>query len=92
MYRDILKNPLTADEICSLANSAGMSVLSLVNSRSQSFKDLRIDEASLTESEAADLMSRHPKTMKRPLLADGKRLVVGFDRQAMEKLLAKDAS
>lgn len=41
----------------------------------------------LSEQEAAELLSANPKAMFRPLLTNGTRLVVGFNREEMELLL-----
>ncbi len=86
-YRDIVKEPPTVDELFDLAGRGGISVTGLINPRSQGLKKLKVSLGRLSEQEAAELLSRNPKVMFRPLLTDGKRLVVGFNPEQMEKLI-----
>lgn len=75
------------DELFALAERGGISVTGLINPRSQGLKKLKVNLGRLSEREAAELLSRNPKVMYRPLLTDGKRLVVGFNPEQMEKLI-----
>ncbi|HOL16342.1 MAG TPA: ArsC/Spx/MgsR family protein [Bacillota bacterium] len=86
-YRDILKESPTVEELFDLAGRGGISVTGLVNPRSRELKKLKVSLDHLLEREAAELLSRNPKVMYRPLLTDGKRLVVGFKPEQMEKLI-----
>lgn len=86
-YRDIVKEPPTVDELFDLAGRGGISVTGLVNPRSQGLKKLKVSFGHLSERDAAELLSRNPKIIYRPLLTDGKQLVVGFKPEQMEKLI-----
>ncbi len=75
------------DELFELAARGGINVSQLVNKGSKTYKDLKITLEDLSEKETAELLSSNPKALIRPLLTDGKRLVVGFKPDLMEELL-----
>jgi regulatory protein spx len=62
-------------------------VAGLVNPKSQGLKKLNVNPGSLSDQEAADLLNKNPKVMFRPLLTDGRSLVLGFKPEQMEKLI-----
>ncbi len=86
-YRDIVKEPPTVEELFELARRGGTPVSGLVNPKSQGLKKLGVDFLSLSDQEAAELLSTNPKIMYRPLLTDGTTLTVGFKPELMEKLI-----
>ncbi len=71
----------------SLAALAGTDAVGLVNPRSITFKRLKLDPASLSPEQAAELISQHPTLMIRPVLSDGKQATLGYNQEAMSKLL-----
>lgn len=44
-------------------------------------------ESPPARKEAIALMSRHPNLIRRPILVNGNRLVLGFDPEEMKKIL-----
>ena len=84
---DILKKPPTVKELFELAGLGGIPVKDLVNPKSRAYRELGIDASGFTESEAAEYLAANPKAIHRPLLTDGKTLVVGFDPVKMETIL-----
>jgi len=59
---------------------------SLLATRSQAFKDLGIDIEDMKLSELLRLMSDNPKLLRRPIITDGKQLVIGYDKPGLETL------
>lgn len=59
----------------------------LLNKRSKTYRDLKINAKDLSENEMAEILSAHPKAMFRPLLTDGEKLVIGFKPEQMEAML-----
>ena len=59
----------------------GRPAQSIFSARSPTAKQLGLDEQMLA------LMAEHPAIIRRPLLAQGGDLVVGFDREAYEERL-----
>jgi len=70
---------LQQEELIELASRGGTSINGLLNPASKGFKDLKLDLNSITDSEAAELINKNPKIMRRPLLTDQKKLVAGFN-------------
>lgn len=86
-YRDIVKNPPTAAELFELAGLDGIKVNDLLNEKSTNYKQAKINAKNMSEQEIAEFLAANPKAMYRPLLTDGKKLVVGFQPEQMETIL-----
>jgi Spx/MgsR family transcriptional regulator len=84
--RDLFKQPLNAAEIRALAALHPDSVRGLLSTRSTQIKALGLDTRQVSDAELVTLMAREPRLLRRPLVVDGKRLVIGFDREALESL------
>jgi regulatory protein spx len=84
--RDLFKQPLTADEIRKLARLAPGGVRGLLSTRSTQVKALGLDRDGVTDAELVAAMAREPRLLRRPLLVDGRRLVIGFDQKAYAEL------
>lgn len=55
----------------------------LVNTRSATWRGLSDEERA---AEPLELLARHPALMKRPLIVDGERMYLGWDRDARDAL------
>jgi len=86
-YRDIIKNPLQADELKELAQLGGFTVKELLNPGSKGFRDLKLDMNNISDPDAVRLIGEKPKIMRRPLLSDGKKLVLGFKAGQYDEFL-----
>jgi regulatory protein spx len=84
--RDLFKEPLSADEIRKLARLAPGGVRGLLSTRTAQLRELGLDREGVTNAELVAAMAREPRLLRRPLLTDGRRLVIGFDREAYEHL------
>lgn len=84
--RDLFKEPLSQDEIRRLARLAPGGVRGLLSVRSPQVKALGLDRRQRSDEELIALMTKEPRLLRRPLLHDGRRLIVGFDRAAYAKL------
>ncbi|AZB43607.1 Spx/MgsR family RNA polymerase-binding regulatory protein [Bacillus sp. FJAT-42376] len=58
----------------------------ILATRSQTFKELDLDIEDMNLSSLLKLLSDEPKLLRRPILTDGKKLVVGYNPQALSKL------
>lgn len=76
--RDIVKEPLSYDELKDLAKHKGVSVVDLINPRSRNLKQLNVDLNILSEEDALKLLKENPKIMYRPILKDEDDLIIGF--------------
>ncbi len=86
-YRDLVKEPPDAAELLQLARLGGISVTDLLNEKSKTYKEMKINVKNLSEREVAEFLSANPKAIYRPLLTDGKRLVIGFNPEQIEEIL-----
>lgn len=81
-FRDVRKEPLSDAEIAAFDEAFGAA---LVNRRSTTWRDM-------TEAERADdagqLLRRYPTLMKRPVVSDGERMTLGWDRTAQSVWIA----
>lgn len=59
----------------------------MLNPRSKALKNSGLDPAKASSREAAELITKNPRVLYRPLLTEGKNLVIGFNPEEMEKLL-----
>lgn len=82
--RHIFKDAPTVDELMQLLAISEEGVDSLLATRSQAFKQVDVDVEDLKLSELLKLMSENPKLLKRPILTDGKEVIVGYDKVSIE--------
>jgi arsenate reductase len=83
--RDYAKNPLSRVELEELFR--GRDARDFINSKSPAFKTLGLKGKTLTADRAIALMVREPNLIKRPLVIAGKKLIAGFDREALREAL-----
>ena len=86
-YRNIVKEPLTAEELTQLAELANRPVIEIVNTRSPSYR--RLKEKPTEAQQAIDLIRGNPKVMIRPALATAKGATFGFDKDAFQELVTE---
>jgi arsenate reductase-like glutaredoxin family protein len=84
--RDYAKKPLTADELRDIFG--GHEPRDFLNPKSPAFKATGLDASKLSAEQAIKLMAEEPRVIKRPLTVAGKRLVAGFDKEALRKAFA----
>ncbi len=84
--RDIVRQPLSREEIAALAARAG-GAPALFSWKSPSARPLALDRATVDAARLLDLMAGEPRLIRRPLvLVDGE-LIVGGDVKALARLL-----
>lgn len=82
----------TAEEITALARHLPGGVRDLLSTRTSRLKELSLDPARLTDAEITELLTKEPKLLRRPILTDGERVIVGLDRAAMTALAEADGA
>jgi Spx/MgsR family transcriptional regulator len=58
-----------------------------LNFRNEIYRERRMKDKPPSRSEALRLMARHPNLIRRPIVARGKKLALGFDEEALRKVL-----
>jgi len=66
-----------------LAQLAPGGVESLVSKRSRRYRELGLAGKSLDDEAWLQLLSREPMMLRRPLVTDGRRLVIGYDADGL---------
>lgn len=84
--RDIFRQPLTEAEIGRILDRVPLQLL--VSAKSPQYRALQVKPDGLSRDEAISLLAREPRLLRRPIVEVGDRLIVGFDRQAFEDLVA----
>ncbi|HBW37921.1 MAG TPA: hypothetical protein DEF89_22670 [Desulfosporosinus sp.] len=77
-YRNIVKSPLSVEELTDLANLGGIPVQSLLNKKSKTYKELGKELEEYNESAVASFLSSNPKAIIRPLVVRNSELIIGF--------------
>lgn len=86
--RHIWNRPPSRTELATFAAALPNGAVDLLSRRSTRYRELGLGPASEPGGEALiDLLAREPRLLRRPIVSDGRRVVVGFDRQALIKLL-----
>ena len=63
--------------------------LPFLNARNKLYREMGMKENPPSRTQALKLMSENPNLIKRPLTIVGKRIVLGFDEQALDELTSK---
>ncbi|MFS8641385.1 MAG: arsenate reductase [Symbiobacteriaceae bacterium] len=74
--------PPTREELAALARLLG-SPEPLLSRRSTRFRELQPDQEQLQGDRLLDLLAAEPKLLRRPIITDGRRVVVGYDEAAL---------
>lgn len=89
----IVEQPPTAAELKRMLGylkAAGKSFKNLFNTSGEQYRALKIGDkikAGMTEEEAIALLAKNGKLVKRPFILTGKGGVVGFDPEALDRLV-----
>jgi len=58
-----------------------------LNPKSPAYKAMGLKGKTLTPEEALELMAKEPNLLKRPLTIAGRKMIAGFDREALREAL-----
>ncbi|GAB3065070.1 Spx/MgsR family RNA polymerase-binding regulatory protein [Salinicoccus sesuvii] len=77
---DMVKYPPTANTLRELSEASGTDVDMLFNKRGKKYKDLNLGDRldQMSQEEKFELLSSDGMLIKRPLLYDGKNVLLGF--------------
>ncbi len=86
--RDIFKEKLSAAEISDVLTRIGSSAFDVLSTRSTPYRELDLANRTVSETELIELMSEHPGLLKRPIIIAGEKHLVGFNKNAVDELIA----
>lgn len=84
----LFKEPLTVEELKNLVRMTQNGVDDILATRSQKFKQMKVDYRDLKLSEMLEMIHNDPRLLRRPILTDGENLIIGYDKDGLESLLA----
>ena len=82
--RDLDKNSLSVAELDKLIGTRDYK--EFLSARNELYRERNMAEHPPSREEALKLMSKTPNLIRRPLLVDGKKIIIGFDETAYRKL------
>ena len=74
---EYLKTPPTVDELDTVLGMLGMEPRELMRKREAEYRELGLDDESLTRDQLIKAMVEHPKLIERPVAISGGRAVLG---------------
>ncbi|MBN8250397.1 Spx/MgsR family RNA polymerase-binding regulatory protein [Priestia flexa] len=87
--RHLFRETPTYEEMLELLSMTTEGIDEILAKRSQEYKNLDVDVESMTLSEVVHLLMEQPRLLRRPILTDGKKLVVGYNESALKNLVKK---
>jgi len=88
--RDLDKQPLSETELDQLIGTRDHK--EFLSTRNELYRERKMAEKSPTRPEALKLMSKNPNLLRRPLLVQGSRIIIGFDEAAYRRLAIRAKS
>jgi arsenate reductase len=79
-FIDITEHPPSASELTKIVALSGLELKKFLNTSGELYRSmgLKVLIKDYSEAEVIDMLSRHGRLIKRPLLVDGTRSTVGF--------------
>ncbi|MCA1031721.1 Spx/MgsR family RNA polymerase-binding regulatory protein [Bacillus timonensis] len=90
--RHLFRETPTYEELMKILSLTTEGIDEILATRSQSFKKLNKNVEDLTVSEILKIIVDEPKLLKRPIITDGKKLIVGYNVSAFKNLTKKKTS
>lgn len=87
--RHIFRETPSFEELMNILSLTTEGIDELLATRSQTFKNLNIDVNDLSLSQVVQMIVDDPKLLRRPIITDGKKLVVGFNPDALKNITNK---
>ena len=74
---EYLKEPLESNELISISKKLKMSPVNFVRKNDAKYKELNIDETSISDAEMFQTIVDHPRILERPIIISGDNAVIG---------------
>lgn len=87
--RDILSEPLTEEEIKSILLLTEDGTDEIISTKSKTFQELNINMDTLPLHELYKIIIDNPKMLRRPIIQDEKRLLVGYNEEEIRSFLPR---
>lgn len=87
--RNIISEPLTAEEIKSILRLTEEGTEEIISTNSKTYQQLNVDIDSLPLKELYELIIENPLMLRRPIIVDHKRLQVGYNDEEIRRFLPR---
>lgn len=86
-FIDITAAPPPKTLLRAILNAGDYALKDLFNKSGQLYREMKIKDRlpAMSESQAVDLLAKHGKLCRRPIVTNGKRHTVGYDAPAFSK-------
>lgn len=87
--RHLFRETPTREELKYILSLTTEGIDEILATRSQTFKNLNLNIEEMTVNELLELLIEKPKLLRRPILVDNKKLVIGYNPGELLKLSKK---
>lgn len=87
--RNIMKEPLTEDELQKILHLTMEGTDEIIATRSKIYHELNLNLDELSLKELYQLISKHPKLLKNPIIVDDDKLLAGYNEEGIRQFLPK---
>lgn len=88
--KNVFTEKITDEELKSILQLTENGTKEIISQRSQAFRELDLDIEDMSLGKVLKLIQRHPGIMRRPILVDDKRLLVGYNEEDIRCFLPRD--
>jgi len=88
--RNIMKEPLSAEELKMILSLTEEGTTDLISVRSRTYQELDIDWENITILQLLKVLEKNPGLLRRPMLLDAKRLQIGFNEAEIRCFLPRE--
>ncbi len=87
--KDIFSGKLTKDDIIQILYKSENGTSDIISTRSKVLSEKKIDIDSMKISELIDFVLKNPSILKRPIIVDDRRVVVGYNSEEITVFLPR---
>ncbi|MGF7532602.1 Spx/MgsR family RNA polymerase-binding regulatory protein [Bacillus mexicanus] len=87
--RHLFRETPTVEELKYILSLTTEGIDEILATRSQTFKNLNLNIEEMTVNEVLELLVEKPKLLRRPIIVDNKKLVIGYNPGELLKLSKK---
>ena len=88
--KNVFTEKITDEELRAILQLTENGTNEIISQRSQAFKELNINIEEISLGRVLKLIQQHPGIMRRPILVDNKRLLVGYNEEDIRCFLPRE--
>lgn len=87
--RHLFRETPTVAELKRILELTSEGLVEVLATRSEAYKDLQVNIDEMMLSDVIQLLTKEPKLLRRPILIDGEKLVIGHNVDALRNLVSR---